>query len=195
MPWIKVDDHFDEHPKLAAAGPLAWPLWLAGLAYCNRNLTDGFIPWSVATTLVSWEFLDAEGPVRVYIGSREMVSEEGAVTAEYVISLLLGAGLWDEAKGGYRVHDFDHYQPTKAVIVAERAKKVAAGSAGGIAAATARAKARRKRKPSKSVAPTEAPAVAESKPVPVPVPAEGERLLKPLDGGRANGPVHPGETA
>lgn len=160
MPWIRVDDHFDEHPKLAAAGPLAWALWIAGLAYCNRNLTDGFIPWSVAGKLVSWDFLDGgDGPVRIYIGSRDTVGEEGAVTSEYVIMLLLDAGLWDTVKGGYQVHDFDQYQPTKAVIVAERAKKVAAGSAGGIAAATARAKAS-----------ATAPAVAQSKPVPVPVP-------------------------
>jgi hypothetical protein len=195
MPWIKIDDHFDEHPKLAAAGPLAWPLWLAGLAYCNRNLTDGFIPWSVATTLVSWDFLDGEGRVRVYIGSPDIVSEEGAVTSEYVIELLVGAGLWDREKAGFRVHDFDHYQPTKAVIVAERAKKVAAGSAGGIAAATARAKARRKRVPKQPLqqpqSEGEAPAVAESKPVPVPVPTpgsvEGEQERRPLDVRR--GPV------
>jgi hypothetical protein len=25
--------------------PTVWGVWLAGLAYANRNLTDGFIPW------------------------------------------------------------------------------------------------------------------------------------------------------
>ena len=48
MPWVRVDDHFNEHPKLAKVGPLGWGIWLAGLAYCNRNLTDGFIPLSIA---------------------------------------------------------------------------------------------------------------------------------------------------
>ena len=60
MAWVKIDDHFDEHPKIAQAGPLAVAVWLAGLAYCNRNLTDGFIPWSKAQGLVSWQFLGAE---------------------------------------------------------------------------------------------------------------------------------------
>jgi hypothetical protein len=190
MPWIKVDDHFDEHPKLAAAGPLAWSLWLAGLAYCNRNLTDGFIPWSVAAKLVSWDYLDDGKPVRIYIGSRDTVSEEGLVTSEYVIVLLLEAGLWDECKGGYKVHDFDHYQPTKAVITRERAKKAAAGSAGGIAADTARAKARRKAR-------AKPPAVAESKPVPVPDPVseEGQQERRPLDGPRLVAPVDPGKAS
>ena len=155
MPWVKIDDHFDEHPKLARVGPLGWALWFAGLAYCNRNLTDGFIPWAIAGTLVSWDFLDDVGPTRIYVGSREEVFEENAVTSEFVIALLLGAGVWEEATGGYRVHDYDQYQPTKAAIEAERATKVAAGQAGGIAAARARAVAS---------------AVAQSKPVPVPVP-------------------------
>lgn len=177
MPWVRVDDHFSEHPKLAAAGPLAWALWFAGLAYCNRNLTDGFIPWAVADRLVSWDFLDSEGPVRVYIGGLDSVSEEGAVTSAYVVMLLEDAGLWDRVPSGYQVHDFDHYQPTRAVITAERAKKVAAGSAGGIAAAVARAKA---------------PAVAKSKPVPNPVPIpKGIQDRRPLDGATAESLVDP----
>lgn len=159
MPWIRIDDHFDEHPKLAAAGPLGWAMWLAGLAYCNRNLTDGFIPWSIAGNLVSWDYLDATGPTRIYIGGPDSVSEEGAVSSEYVIVVLCNVGLWDKVTGGYRVHDFDQYQPTKAVIMAERAKKVAAGTAGGVATATARAQAL-----------ATAPDVAQSKPVPKPVP-------------------------
>ena len=28
MPWIKVDDHFDEHPKIAKCGPLGIAMWL-----------------------------------------------------------------------------------------------------------------------------------------------------------------------
>ncbi len=158
MPWIKVDDHFNEHPKLAAAGPLAWAMWLAGLAYCNRNLTDGFIPWSTAGSLVSWDFLAPAGPTRIYVGTDNAVFEEGMVTSDYVIALLLDAGLWDKVPRGYRVHDFDQYQPTKAVILADRAKKAAAGAAGGIATAVARAQAN-----------GAAAAVAKSQPVPVPV--------------------------
>jgi len=170
MPWIRIDDHFDEHPKLAAAGPLAWAMWMAGLAYCNRNLTDGFIPWSKAPSLVSWEYLDATGPTRIYVGTGAMVHEEGAVTSEYVIELLIDVGLWDRVKTGYQVHDFDQYQPTKAVVLAERAKKVAAGQAGGLASAAARATARGRRRRKQLPTTSSTDEQAESKPVPGPVP-------------------------
>jgi hypothetical protein len=126
MPWIKVDDHFDEHPKFAKAGPLGIAMWLAGLAYCNRNLTDGFVPWGIARSLLAWEFLkphpeDASREMiwTVDVG-RGMHGEQ--VTCEFVIELLVDAGLWEDVPGGYRVHDFDDYQPSKAEVLAEREK-------------------------------------------------------------------------
>jgi hypothetical protein len=176
MPWIRIDDHYDEHPKFARAGPLGVVMWLAGLAYCNRNLTDGFIPWTVAQRLVSWQFLapraddDRELVWSVSVGTG-MHGED--VDCEYVIGLLLDASLWTETSGGYRVHDYSDFQPTKAQVVAERAAKAAAGRAGGIAAAAARATAG---------------AVAKSKPVPVPNPVPEEDSPLPLkEGKRANG--------
>lgn len=155
MPWVRVDDHFPDHPKLARVGPLGWALWMAGLAYSNRNLTDGFIPWGVASRLVSWEYLDGDTPKRIFVGRHDMVSEEGAVTNELVIALLVDAGIWDQSIDGYLIHDYGDYQPTKAQVLAERAAKQAAGRAGGLASAAARGTA---------------PAQAESKPVPVPKP-------------------------
>src|SRR4051812_23247517 len=111
MAWIRVDDHFDEHPKLAQAGPLGWAVWLAGLAYCNRNLTDGFIPWARARSLVSWEFLgDDTGDSRgrkVYSVSVSCGMTGEDVTAQLVIDRLVVAGLWEEVDGGFRIHDYD----------------------------------------------------------------------------------------
>jgi hypothetical protein len=49
--------------------------------------------------------------------------------------------LWDEVHGGYQIHDYGQWQRTKAEILEDRAKKVAAGQAGGQASARARAKA------------------------------------------------------
>lgn len=125
MPWIKVDDHFDEHPKLARVGPLGWSLWLAGLAYCNRNLTDGFIPYITARRLVSWEFLmprDGSDVEQVWsIGINTGMHGED-VDSDLVIGLLIDAGLWEEVTAGYRVHDYQEYQPSKADVVAERQK-------------------------------------------------------------------------
>lgn len=185
MPWVRIDDHFNEHPKLAAAGPLAWALWLAGLAYCNRNLTDGFIPWSTAGSLVSWDFLDKDGANRIYVGTNEHVDERGDVTSDYVIALLVDSGIWDTAVGGYRVHDYADYQPTKAQVIAEREAKVAAGRAGGRATALARAV---------PTAKTFAQAVdlAKSKPVPNPVPVpNGSTGRGSSTAGATRGPVYP----
>lgn len=125
MPWVKVDDHFDEHPKMARVGPLGWAMWLAGLAYCNRNLTDGFIPYTTARRLVSWDFLmprngsDIESIWSVGINTG-MHGED--VDSPLVIGMLVDAGLWEEVPGGYRVHDFMEYQPSKSEVVAERQK-------------------------------------------------------------------------
>jgi hypothetical protein len=179
MPWIRVDDHFNEHPKLAAVGPLGWALWMAGLAYCNRNLTDGFIPWSTAGGLVSWDYLHGDTPRRLYIGGLDSVYEEGAVESDEIIELLVEAGLWSSVKGGYQVHDYADFQPTKQQVIEERAKKAAAGKAGGLATALARA---------------EASAVAESQPVPVPNPKPVENSPLPLTRGRRTNGTNPRAT-
>ena len=83
------------------------------------------------------------------------------VTADWVIQLLIDAGLWDVVQNdkgridGYVIHDYEDYQPTREQVEADRAKKVAAGQAGGKASAQARA---------------QAPAQAESKQNPTPYP-------------------------
>ena len=124
MPWIRIDDHFEEHPKLAKVGPLGWAMWLAGLAYCNRNLTDGFIPWSAARALVSWEYLRPH-PTEpdkelIYTVDTGTGMKGDRVTCEWVIEMLLDAGIWEEHKGGFLVHDYPDYQPTKIQVLAER---------------------------------------------------------------------------
>lgn len=118
--WIKVDDRYKEHPKFAQVGSLGITLWLAGLAHCNHNTTDGFIPWATARSLATWEFLDPR------VGSKQMTIgfNDGGnwtyVQSDYVIELLLAAGLWEKAEGGYRVHDYLKYQWSKKQIEAGR---------------------------------------------------------------------------
>ena len=160
MVWVKIDDHFDEHPKIAAVGPLGIALWLTGLAYCNRNQTNGKIPATIALRLLSFEFphpTDGDD-CTILVGGERSADEEqiGFVPDRYFIpNMLVAAGLWEEIPGGYLVHDYTDYQPTKEELAAEREQKRAAGKAGGQASAQARAKAG---------------AQAKSNPVPVPVP-------------------------
>jgi hypothetical protein len=44
MPWIRIDEHAINHPKFRALSDGAFRLWVEGMAYCQVNLTDGFIP-------------------------------------------------------------------------------------------------------------------------------------------------------
>lgn len=151
MSWFRVDDKFHEHPKLAAAGPLAWVMWFVGLAYCNRNLTDGFIPFNVARSLVHWEFLEPTEDGRNKVMSIDVGCGMSGdkVDCDYVIGLLLDYGLWEDATGGYQVHDYTDWQSSKAEIESIREKKQAAGQAGGQASAQARAQAKGKQNPTK----------------------------------------------
>lgn len=97
MPWVKLDDQFPDHPKVLAAGPLASWLYVCGLGYCGRLLTDGFIP---------------DGQVR------KLADVENATE---LASRLVEVGLWDREEGGYRVHDYHEYQPSAEKVKAERA--------------------------------------------------------------------------
>ena len=139
MPWIRIDDHAPEHPKMLRAGASACWLWVCGLAYCSRHLTDGEIPAEALLTLGISKAGDAAG---------RLVHER----------------LWDEIPGGYRVHDYHDYQPSKAQVSERRKRTIDRvtewrkrhGYAHGNADVT--------------LLPNECNAVSTHPPVPVPVP-------------------------
>jgi hypothetical protein len=143
MAWVRLDENFAEHPKMQAAGPLGRDLQVSALCYCNRNLTDGYIPRAAARRLADTDDLPG-------------------ITAQDVIQRLIDVGAWFEVTGGYRIHDYTDYQPTREQVEAERAQKRDAGRLGGLAAAKAR---RKKQAPAKAgaKASAKAGALAESK--------------------------------
>lgn len=96
MAWVRVDDSFADHPKIIAAGPLASWLYVCGLTYCARLLTDGFIP---------------AGQVR------KLADLDGAMQ---LAETLVECGLWERCDGGFRVHDFLQYNPTAEKVRADR---------------------------------------------------------------------------
>ena len=128
MVWVRIDDRYAENPKIVEAGPLCVALWLAGLAYCNRNLTDGFIPWSTARTLVDWEYAERDGRQITIAISCGIGGED--LTSNAVIKRLVEVGLWDVVRDGtepkhlrvkgYQVHDYEQYQPSRAQVLKER---------------------------------------------------------------------------
>jgi hypothetical protein len=96
MTWVRLDDGFPDHPKVDAAGPLAAWLYVCGLAYCARFLTDGHIPADRVARLAA-------------------VAEPLALAAR-----LVEVGLWERTTGGYRVHDYLEFQPSAERVRRER---------------------------------------------------------------------------
>lgn len=92
MTWARLDDGFDEHPKVVARSDRAFRAHVRGIVYCARNLTNGFVPEAAA----------------VQLRGRPAVDE------------LVLAGLWEQVDGGYRIHDYLDYHPTRAKVLADR---------------------------------------------------------------------------
>lgn len=111
MAWVRLSDDFYDNPKLLECTSVARDLWVTGIAYCNRNLTDGFIPRRVAHRLI-----DTDG---VYV---EVCGAVVPATPRQAASELLAAGLWQEVAGGYSVHDYLEYQDSAEKIRGERKK-------------------------------------------------------------------------
>ena len=127
MAWIRVDDSFYDNDKMLAAGSIGRDLYWHGMAFCNRNLTDGLIPASRALLLV--DFTDAA----VLVGAGGV---DGQDCAPIAVQRLLDAGLWHEdghdcpdcvqpGPRHYVIHDYLKYQPSKADVEkkAEDSKK------------------------------------------------------------------------
>jgi hypothetical protein len=90
--WVRLDDGMSDHPKIAALSNAALGAMVRALCYCARNLTDGFVPFKVL--------------------GRYSTAKERAD--------LVTSGVLDEVAGGYQIHDYLDYQPSKAEVLAER---------------------------------------------------------------------------
>lgn len=118
MAWVRIDDGFARHPKVVAAGPLAMAMQVAALCYCNRELTDGFVPRAVAKTLLDFDIDRADGTRYTVAWVSGHAGDD--MSSEWIISLMVEAGMWDEVPGGYRIHDYHDYQPSKEQVLQER---------------------------------------------------------------------------
>lgn len=93
MTWFKVDDTLALHPKAVAAGNAAMGLWVRAGSWSAQQRKDGYVPARMISTL----------------GGRKRDAER-----------LVVAGLWVQADGGYRFHEWQQANPTRAQIEAER---------------------------------------------------------------------------
>lgn len=162
---------------MARIGPVGWGVWLAGLAYCNRNLTDGFIPWSVADGIGGrwriYEPADSEGRERVWQVNRSSGMHGEDMDTEWIAALLVECGLWERVEGGYRVHDYAQYQPTREQAQHVSEVRAQAGAKGG----QAKSKQIASNEPSKDLA------ISQAKFYPVPDPDPEEKDKRAGEGG------------
>ncbi len=97
MTWVKLDDQFPDHPKVIAAGPQAGWLYICGICYSARYLTDGFVPASVVPRLMN-------------------------ANTTKLIERLVAVGLWEVTEDGYHIHDYLAYNPRREDVLIARQK-------------------------------------------------------------------------
>jgi hypothetical protein len=102
MPWVKLDDSFDAHRKVRKAGLEAVGLHTRALSHSGRVGENGHI-------------------------DPEWVIERAGKRGLKLAAALVEAGLWDLNGDGWTIHDYLDYNPSKAEIDSERARKSAAG--------------------------------------------------------------------
>jgi hypothetical protein len=102
MPWVRIDENAMDHPKFVALSANAWRLWCEGMTYCQKHLTDGFMPRQ---------------------GVKGMRYYSPAAVTLLLASLVPGKGpLWHDAEGGYKVHDYHDWNESRERVLEERRK-------------------------------------------------------------------------
>lgn len=128
MGWVRVSDDFYDDPKFGDVGPLGMAMWIAGLAWCNRNLSDGYIPRSAVQRLLDFEtVVETLGALE----ARNGVTNAGRNVPRnkqfsfFVAENLAQEGLWETTEGGFRIHQYLKYQRSAAQIKAASAANAA----------------------------------------------------------------------
>jgi hypothetical protein len=94
MPWVRLDENALDHPKIGGLPDGAFRLWVQGLAYCQKFLTDGYISDLAVRGLRSFS------PTRK--------------------ALLVAAVLWELSETGVNVHDFLDWNESREHVLAAR---------------------------------------------------------------------------
>ena len=111
------------------AGVAAFGWWNGGLAYCNRNLTDGFIPSRDLGLVYPGTPRDRLAAlVKILIRERLLhVASPGRA-----MNCTSGnCRRFRTAEDGFLMHDFHDYQPSRAEVVQRRRIRAASGRHGG----------------------------------------------------------------
>lgn len=106
MAWFRLDDNGYDHEKVLAAGDRPYGAWCRAGQYCSNKRTDGFLSQKAA--------------MRINRDSR-------------VWARLVEVGLLEQTVGGFRIHDYLVYNPSKAELESKAEAKSEAGKKGAAA--------------------------------------------------------------
>jgi hypothetical protein len=98
MPWVKLDDRFPSHRKIALLSDRAFRLHVSAMCWSAENLTDGRIS-------------DRELPLVAHIRGLKPAAKQ-----------LEDAGVWDRTEDGWEIHDYLDYNPSREQVLVERKK-------------------------------------------------------------------------
>jgi len=101
MTWTKLTDDFLEDEAVVALSDRGYRLYVSGLVYCSRNLTDGLLTSQSLRVL------------RAVLGYRRL---------PYYARELVAAGLWAQDGDGYRVRNYLKFHPSAEAVKEERQK-------------------------------------------------------------------------
>lgn len=104
MAWVKLDDGFFRHPKVIRAGRDARDLNMAAWCYSSSTLTDGLIETAVLP---------------------QLAADAGVRNPKRLANRLVDVGLWEVAPGGYVIHDYLQYNPSREQVLKQRAETAA----------------------------------------------------------------------
>jgi len=110
MGWVRVDDSFYDNDKFYNVTALGVAMFVAALAWSNRNLTDGFVPERAAQIIVNFEGL-------AYGREDELASP---IHYGDAITELINAGVLEAVDGGYQIVNYLKFQPSAKSVLAER---------------------------------------------------------------------------
>lgn len=101
MPWVRFDDRFPSNRKISLLSDRAFRLYVSAVCWSAENLTDGVI-------------LDEELTLVAHVRNINGARNE-----------LESRGLWERIEGGWRIHDYHDYQPTRHRVMEDRRRNAA----------------------------------------------------------------------
>lgn len=146
MVWAKLDDEILDNEKVTKAGVLGFALHVAAITWCCRKLTDGFVPYARVRLLLDFgevgiEYLSCtSSPPGVHDSFFDALHNVGDIEVEHIAAKLVSVRLWreDKERGGYWIHDFLDYNPSREEAEALKAARTEAGRRGAEARANRR---------------------------------------------------------